>query len=1185
MTVITVLFPRGYCPDSPSGFLLDSPSTEMLKANAEKKKLRKPPFKRWNSLPSQESHVPPSPSECDSQDSGGDFDFKLDGDDDGFIDDLVQEQSKEENSLEVPSGITELVSAPLLAKEEEAGEIRDPSKDTPKASEPGYKPRDLFDARRDRAHSVSSESPTIERCAMRQRSKSFALKRPNPPRDPSPNLKKRLRQRCMSVIEGSDHPSRLDMTRLGEVPTYLIRRSQSATFEHDLGNLLDASTNKDVVGDFSGPYTLPLIPGQYKDLKYLSPETVARVLDDEFPEVEAHIIDCRYPYEYNAGHIKGARNIYTKEEIESEFIEKPKRSLTGKKTILIFHCEFSSKRGPDMSRFLRNRDRDVHYQVYPKLFYPELYLIEGGYKAFFAKCKAPVVRRMKSDWPGLLRFVLVLLSSHHVFGKKERKKSNWVAPRPHIIMIVADDLGWDDVSFHGSPQIPTPHIDKLANDGVILNSYYVSPICTPTRASLMTGKHPVNLGIQHATIFGTQPYGLPLGVATTPQYLKALGYRTHGVGKWHLGFFEKEYTPPYRGFETYYGFWNGKEDYWDHSSQEDVWGTDLRDNMKPVKNETGHYGTELFSEVAERIIDTHNKSEPLYLYLAQQGVHSANGNEPLQAPERLVNKFQDIVYDDRRTYAGMVASLDESVGNITEALKRNGMFDNSVIVFTTDNGGAPRGFNWNQGCNYPLKGGKDTFWEGGVRGVGFVHSNLIKNKGRVSYDLIDVTDWLPTFYHLAGGDITKINDKIDGMNVWDTIAHGKKSPRTEVLHNIDPIRKFAAIRVGDYKLIINQDAVFNTTWHPRYEVKGGLDSLPQPSTLPGAVIKCGKRPKSKKAACDTNEFPCLFNVRKDPCEYRNLAHIHLPKVRKLLRRLIHYQKNALPVWFPERDRTASPADHDGYWGPWKSSKSNKAILQKVLDSIPSAENAKKHSRHTNSTVTTTRIGKAFSTHEEHNKGVYQMLKSILNITNTGKKVQIPRNRHLMKESLALLYAKMIQKTKEDDLMHKLQMIKKEIIAKIGGVRSKKGEKETLAAKVSPIDKSSVIRKLEITANKPGNVEKQGKRRTELGNIATRDDEIVKSEFDISTTEDRDLRDNDQNLEGMSSLKATSNTKQNNVEEDDLMDNADIDTNDPADGGSDLEEDSSHEHPTIESQTSAKESEMDFQESHRIVDEY
>jgi len=281
-----------------------------------------------------------------------------------------------------------------------------------------------------------------------------------------------------------------------------------------------------------------------------------------------------------------------------------------------------------------------------------------------------------------------------VLGKKGKKKSSWKAPRPHIIMIVADDLGWDDVSFHGSPQIPTPHMDKLAKDGVILNSYYVSPLCTPTRASLMTGKHPVNLGLQHDTIFASQPYGLPLNETTTPQYLKSLGYRTHGVGKWHLGFFEKEYTPTYRGFETFYGFWNGKEDYWDHSSLEDVWGRDLRDNMEAVKNETGHYGTELFTEVAERIIDTHNKSEPLYLYLAQQAVHSANVQDPLQAPRRLLDKFPHFSTEDRRIYAAMVASLDESVGNITKALKRSGLYDNSVIVFTTDNGGAPWGFNW-----------------------------------------------------------------------------------------------------------------------------------------------------------------------------------------------------------------------------------------------------------------------------------------------------------------------------------------------------------------------------------------------------------------------------------------------------------------------------------------------------------
>ncbi|XP_022805641.1 arylsulfatase B-like [Stylophora pistillata] len=209
--------------------------------------------------------------------------------------------------------------------------------------------------------------------------------------------------------------------------------------------------------------------------------------------------------------------------------------------------------------------------------------------------------------------------------------------RPHIVMIVADDLGWDDVGFHGSSQIPTPHMDELANTGVILNSYYVSPICTPTRASFMTGKYPVNLGLQHGTIFGTQPFGLPLNETTTPQYLKTMGYTTRGVGKWHLGFFEKEYIPTSRGFDSFYGYWTGKTDYWTHKSYEDYWGLDLRDNLKPVKNESGHYNTELFTTLAEKLINEHNVSKPLFLYIAHQAVHSGNIEEPLQAPQRLVD--------------------------------------------------------------------------------------------------------------------------------------------------------------------------------------------------------------------------------------------------------------------------------------------------------------------------------------------------------------------------------------------------------------------------------------------------------------------------------------------------------------------------------------------------------------------
>ena len=186
----------------------------------------------------------------------------------------------------------------------------------------------------------------------------------------------------------------------------------------------------------------------------------------------------------------------------------------------------------------------------------------------------------------------------------------------------------------------------------------------------------------------------------------------------------------------------------------------------------------------------------------------------LHRPPCFLKKFADFQSDERRTYAAMVASLDESVGKISTALKTKGMFENSVIVFTTDNGGAPAGFDWfvnvkcstfhffdvlwnslswtwtktcssfwrSQGCNYPFKGGKDTLWEGGIRGVAFVHSTLIPNKGRVSYDLIDASDWLPTLYYLAGGDVKRIQYKIDGINVWDTIAHGVQSPRKEVVN-------------------------------------------------------------------------------------------------------------------------------------------------------------------------------------------------------------------------------------------------------------------------------------------------------------------------------------------------------------------------------------------------------------------
>ncbi|EDO39841.1 predicted protein, partial [Nematostella vectensis] len=149
-----------------------------------------------------------------------------------------------------------------------------------------------------------------------------------------------------------------------------------------------AESNRNLIGDFSKTYVLPSITGQHEDLKCISPETVTKLINGDYKDEidEYYIIDCRYPFEFDGGHVKGAINIYTKDEMLKQFIDTPK-CKEGKRVVVIFHCEFSSKRGPDMCRFLRNRDRDIHRPSYPSLFYPELYLLDGGYKNFFNTCK------------------------------------------------------------------------------------------------------------------------------------------------------------------------------------------------------------------------------------------------------------------------------------------------------------------------------------------------------------------------------------------------------------------------------------------------------------------------------------------------------------------------------------------------------------------------------------------------------------------------------------------------------------------------------------------------------------------------------------------------------------------------------------------------------------------------------
>ncbi|WAR29520.1 ARSB-like protein [Mya arenaria] len=292
------------------------------------------------------------------------------------------------------------------------------------------------------------------------------------------------------------------------------------------------------------------------------------------------------------------------------------------------------------------------------------------------------------------------------------------AKPPHIIFIVADDLGWNDVGWHND-QMFTPNLDKMARAGVILNSSYVQPVCTPSRNCFMTGYYPFHTGLQHEVIHPSHPGYLPANFTTLPQKLKQLGYTTHIVGKWHLGFCDWKYTPTYRGFDSFMGYYNGAEDYFTHIRDN---GYDFRFNTSVHHPPEGEYSANVISARAVEILDSVDPvRDQLYLYLPFQSVHA-----PLEVPERYENIYANISTKSRRQYCGMVSALDEAVGNITSALRDRGFMDNALIVFTTDNGGP----TFTAANNLPLRGAKTTLWEGGTRGAAFVYSdNLLQNDG------------------------------------------------------------------------------------------------------------------------------------------------------------------------------------------------------------------------------------------------------------------------------------------------------------------------------------------------------------------------------------------------------------------------------------------------------------------------
>ncbi|GAB6024760.1 Arylsulfatase [Chamberlinius hualienensis] len=450
------------------------------------------------------------------------------------------------------------------------------------------------------------------------------------------------------------------------------------------------------------------------------------------------------------------------------------------------------------------------------------------------------------SWKGALSTLLLFCS----VSSKEQSKPK----QPNIIFVLADDLGWNDVGFR-NPDIITPHIDNAALNGIILDSSYVQPVCTPTRASIMTGYYPFRTGMQAAVILFFAQMGLPLQFKLLPETLQELGYSTHLVGKWHLGSCNQSYLPTNRGFDDFFGFLSGAEHFYTHSipltpeleafsksgipEVYDFW------NQSKVSTEyNGTYSSIPYLIQIENILNNKKEDQPLFLYYTLQSTHVPN-----EVPRQQLLWYPTESNPYRKGYSALATQMDDDFGQFINMLKKHKIYDNSIIIFTADNGGEVRaGAN-----NYPLKGGKTTLYEGGTRAAAFIHSPLLKNTGFKYDGLIHAVDWNPTIVSLAGGSP---NSKMDGKNVWEAITRNKPSPRTEFIYNLDNSsgNLSGAIRYKDWKLIFGN---------------AGLPNTPiKPANVTGELFNaCGGR-----LSPDPNPPPYqLYNILSDRSESKNLA--------------------------------------------------------------------------------------------------------------------------------------------------------------------------------------------------------------------------------------------------------------------------------------------------------------------------
>lgn len=433
------------------------------------------------------------------------------------------------------------------------------------------------------------------------------------------------------------------------------------------------------------------------------------------------------------------------------------------------------------------------------------------------------------------------------------------AQKPDIVFIIADDLGWADVAFHGG-NAPTPNLDKLRRDGVELAQHYVAPVCSPTRTGLITGRCWSRFGV-------TTPQNvraLPWDTVTLPRALKSAGYDTCLTGKWHLGSLPEQ-GPNHFGFDHSYGSLAGGVSPWNHRYKQGPFSITWHRDEKLIE-EKGHV-TDLIADEATKWIASRSEA-PFFLYVPFTAVHL-----PLKEPEEWIARVPaGITGDVARHYAASVMHLDDAVGRILAALEKKGRRENTLVVFTSDNGGSTVENNDLQypddlcpngkltGNNTPLRGQKGSVYEGGTR-VPTLFSWPAKLKPGTFQGVAQITDWMPTLCALAGA-VPAQDLKWDGINLWPQLS-GAEPVKPRAIYTTGPGFNARAVRDGDWKLILSRKGAAKKAVAPAAETAELYDLASDPNETTDLAAKMPEKVATLRARMDALAKADRDSVVKD----------------------------------------------------------------------------------------------------------------------------------------------------------------------------------------------------------------------------------------------------------------------------------------------------------------------------------